>query len=112
MFNIFQRDLKPSTSVSVLPFYPFEVDAFEPDGRNLKSPYAKEFLSNLVNSAEELLHRQDQDAETRLTAVDTKIELLQGQVTLVNEEVSLLCRDLNLEVARNEEEHDGRINER
>lgn len=113
VFNSFQKVMKevPST-ISVLPHFPCEFDMFELDGRTLKGAYALQYLGALINAAEDILQRQDMDNDVRLVAVDSKYEMLHGQVSIVTSEVAKLRQDLQVEVAKHKEENDGRINER
>lgn len=96
----------------VLPFKEFEIDAFEKDGATLKAVFAYEYFSELLDEAEGAISRQSLDTDVRVSNHDNVINALSGRLDVVQQELSQIRHEGRLEMAKSEEERDGRMNER
>lgn len=87
-------------------------EQFERDGRTLVGAHSYIQLANMIHESEALVRVQGQSEEIRIAQAFNGQTLLAGRVDVVENELSCLRRETSIEIAKGEEERDGRVNER
>ena len=100
------------SNLHAVPLYKTELSFFELDGRNLKTFVGKDYLDQLLASADQMMLRISLDADERLAEADNRITLVENRVDLVRRDLGRYDHRLDVVVARASEEGDAIENER
>lgn len=89
-----------------------EQDCFEQDGRSLKAAFAYEYLAGLLSDVDAAVEQSELGVDETLACHDNQMTAVVSRLDVVQDELFNLRRETKIEVAKAEEEKDGRINKR
>lgn len=69
-------------------------------------------MSSIIRDIETITTRTEADDDIRMNLVEVGHSVLAGRVDVLQTELESLRQETRLEIARSDEERDGRINER
>lgn len=92
--------------------FQYDQDCFEQGGRDLKAAFAFEYMAGFLTDVETAVEQADLGVVESMACHDNQLTALTSRIDVVQDELLCLRKEARIEVAKAEEEKDGRINER